>query len=122
MYHSSHLLKMGHFRPFFLYLRLFNSTDSKQMFNKFCRWLDSNRGPLILEATALPTEPQPLPPVKVKMSVYCFEGKRDPAWSMSDKKLNTFWQKHFFKFLPKKGVQMRPKTVKFGANLSVNFR
>ena len=29
--------------------------------NKFCRWLDSNRGPLVLEATALPTEPQPLP-------------------------------------------------------------
>ena len=31
------------------------------MFNKFCRWLDSNRGPLVLEARALPTEPQPLP-------------------------------------------------------------
>ena len=31
------------------------------MFNKFCRWLDSNRGPLVLEATAQPTEPQPLP-------------------------------------------------------------
>ena len=28
---------------------------------KFRRWLDSNRGPLVLEATALPTEPQPLP-------------------------------------------------------------
>ena len=28
---------------------------------KFCRWLDSNSGPLVLEATALPTEPQPLP-------------------------------------------------------------
>ena len=28
------------------------------MFNiNFCRWLDSNRGPLVLEATALPTEP-----------------------------------------------------------------
>ena len=25
-----------------------------------CRWLDSNRGPLVSEATALPTEPQPL--------------------------------------------------------------
>ena len=31
------------------------------MFNKFCRWLDSNRGPLVSEATAQPTEPQPLP-------------------------------------------------------------
>ena len=28
---------------------------------KFCRWLDSNRGPLVSEPTALPTEPQPLP-------------------------------------------------------------
>ena len=27
----------------------------------FCWWLHSNRGPLELEATALPTEPQPLP-------------------------------------------------------------
>ena len=27
----------------------------------FCRRLDSNRGPLGLEVTALPTEPQPLP-------------------------------------------------------------
>ena len=27
---------------------------------KVCRWLDSNRGPLVSEATALPTEPQPL--------------------------------------------------------------
>ena len=34
------------------------------MFNiniNFCQWLDSNHGPLVLEATALPTEPQPLP-------------------------------------------------------------
>ena len=34
------------------------------MFNinkNFCRWLDSNRGPLASEATTLPTEPQPLP-------------------------------------------------------------
>ena len=28
---------------------------------KFCRWLESNRGPLVSKATALPTEPQPLP-------------------------------------------------------------
>ena len=32
------------------------------MFNiNFCLWLDSNYGPLESEATALPTEPQPLP-------------------------------------------------------------
>ena len=27
----------------------------------FCWWLDSNRGPLVSEASVLPTEPQPLP-------------------------------------------------------------
>ena len=32
------------------------STNSKS-----CRWLVSNRGPLVLEAAALPTETQPLP-------------------------------------------------------------
>ena len=32
------------------------------MFNiKICGWLDSNRGPLVSQATALPTELQPLP-------------------------------------------------------------
>ena len=31
------------------------------MFNKSCRWLDSNPGPLVSEATALPTASQPLP-------------------------------------------------------------
>ena len=39
---------------FFLYFHLFNTVDSLQMFNKFCQRLDSNRGPLVLEATALP--------------------------------------------------------------------
>ena len=29
--------KNGPFRPLFLYFRLFNTVDSKQMFNKFCR-------------------------------------------------------------------------------------
>ena len=52
---------MGHSRPLFIYFRLFNTVDNKQMLNKFCQWLESNRGPLVLKATALPTEPQPLP-------------------------------------------------------------
>ena len=40
------------------------TVDGKQMFNIniiFYRWLVSNRGPWVLEATALTTEPQPLP-------------------------------------------------------------
>ena len=51
-------LKMGHSRPLILYFRLFNTqlTITKCSII-FCRWLDSNRGPLVSEATALPTEP-----------------------------------------------------------------
>ena len=51
-------LKMGHYRPLFLYFHLFDTVDSKQMFDiNFCPWLDSNRGPLVSEATSLQTEP-----------------------------------------------------------------
>ena len=66
----SHLCGLFFFKknwPFpasFFFISSFQYTvDSKQMFNinKFCQWLDSNRGPLVSEATALPTEPQPLP-------------------------------------------------------------
>ena len=49
---------MGHSRPLLLYFRLFNT---QLTVNKcsiiFCQWLDWNRGPLVSEATALPTEP-----------------------------------------------------------------
>ena len=49
---------------FSLFLSFQYTVDSKQMFNiniNFCRWLDSNRRPLVSDATALPTEPQPQP-------------------------------------------------------------
>ena len=39
------------------------------MYINFCQTLDSNRGPLVLEATALPTEPQPLPKIDFYFSV-----------------------------------------------------
>ena len=53
---------MGHSRPLFLLFSSFLQTvNMKYWFNKSCRWLDSNPGPLISEATALPTAPQPLP-------------------------------------------------------------
>ena len=84
---------MGHSRPLFSLFSFFQYTvDSKQMFNKFCRWLDSNRGPLVSKATALPTEPQPLPRcpkfyfargkqlffiLKVQLNLYCFCIKKD---------------------------------------------
>ena len=47
-----------------LFFSLFSSYQSswQYMFNIiFYQWLDLNCGPLELEATALPTEPQPLP-------------------------------------------------------------
>ena len=55
------LKKVGHPRPLFLYFRLFNTHLTVNIcFCNFCQWLDSNSGPLVSEATALPTEPQPL--------------------------------------------------------------
>ena len=45
-------------RAFCLYFCLLNTADSIQ---NICWWLYSNRGPLVSEATALSTVPQPLP-------------------------------------------------------------
>ena len=51
--------KNGPFRPLFCWFLSF----LKLTFSiNFCLWLDSNHGSLVLEATTLPTEPQPLPP------------------------------------------------------------
>ena len=44
---------------FFIFVFSIQSIVNKFQY-KFCRWLDLNRGPLVSEATALPTEPQPL--------------------------------------------------------------
>ena len=49
------------------------------MFNKSCRWLDSNLGPLVLEATALPTAPQPLPEVAKIIRLVLF-----PHWNVEN--------------------------------------
>ena len=48
---------MGHSGPLFLYFRLFVN----MIVIKSCRWLDSNCGLLVLEATALPSEPHHCP-------------------------------------------------------------
>ena len=63
---------MGHSGLFFFYFRLFDTlqlTVTKCSL-KICQCLDSNRGPLVSEATALPTEPQPLP---IGIIVYPFK-------------------------------------------------
>ena len=52
----------GHSRPLFVSLfSSFQQWTEKTLITKFRQWLDSNRGPLGLESTALPTKPQPLP-------------------------------------------------------------
>ena len=56
-------LKMAIPGLFFFYFRLFKTIQLtvNKCSVKMCRCLDTNRGPLVSEATALPTEPQPLP-------------------------------------------------------------
>ena len=58
---------MDRSRPLFPFFSSFQyiPVDSSQMFYKNCRCLDSNQGPLVLEAIVLPTEPQPLSIIKL---------------------------------------------------------
>ena len=52
----------GHSRSFFLLFSTFQQLTVLNMFHyKSLRWLESNCGPLVKDATAMPTEPQPLP-------------------------------------------------------------
>ena len=52
---------MGHSRPLFFFIRLFITDLIQLIINKIWWCLDSNRRSLVLEATALPTEQEPLP-------------------------------------------------------------
>ena len=60
-------LKNGHSRPLFFYFRLFNTQLTVNKCLNICQWQGSNHGPLVSEATTLPTEPQPLPMPSVKL-------------------------------------------------------
>ena len=53
--HFSFFLKMRLSWPLFLYFHLFQLTVN-MFYIKVCRWLDSNRRPLVSEVTALQTE------------------------------------------------------------------
>ena len=54
--------KNGSFLDFFVHISSFQNNDSPKMSNRnVYRWLDSNHGPLVLQATARSTAPQPLP-------------------------------------------------------------
>ena len=101
--------KMGHSWPLFLFSS-FQYSWQWTMFNiMFCRWLDSNLGPLELEVTALPTEPQPLPLltfnvgsklliIKVKTLIYYHENCVLLWWepsSSGDGRWLIFWRTWF---------------------------
>ena len=53
-------VKIGQYRPPFSLCASFQQIKANVLNIKFCRWQDLNHGSLVLEATALPTEPQPL--------------------------------------------------------------
>ena len=54
--------KNGSFLPSFFFIFVFSTQLTVNKCSiKVCRCLDSNRASLLSEATALPTEPQPLP-------------------------------------------------------------
>ena len=53
---------------------------------KFCQLLDSNQGPLVLEATALPTQPPSLPNLPSKM----FD-QQLPSWLPTKMMARSFW-------------------------------
>ena len=63
MHHFKHyLIKSWSSPASFSLFSSFLTVESKQMFDiNVCRRLDSNRGPLVIEATALLTKPQQLP-------------------------------------------------------------
>ena len=73
-----------------LFFSLFSSFQySWQSDIKVCLWLDSNRGPLASEATALPTEPQPLP-----LNIFCccliiLRRRRHFVWTL--KRYQSIW-------------------------------
>ena len=68
---------MSYYLPLFLYFRLFKaSVEINKCPINNCWLLDSNREPLVSGATALPTEPQPLPIYKKPSFSFAFERVR----------------------------------------------
>ena len=55
---------MGHSQNLSISIFVFSTVNRNQVLHiKFGQWLNSNCRPLVFEATALPTEPKPLPMV-----------------------------------------------------------
>ena len=69
------------------------------MFNiNFCRWLDLNRRPLELEATCLPTEPQPLPMGKYFLRAILVRRRISPIYWYQAKKQSRIGKSNSFSF------------------------
>ena len=87
------IIKLGHSRLLFSLFSSFQQLTVNMFIIKSCRWLNSNCGPLVSEATALPTEPQPLP---TAMKLFA-------AWSLIY---------YFFKFSPlKRKLKLKLRTL-----------
>ena len=71
--------KLGHSRPHFLIV-VFSIQLTVNVQKKFCWWLIWNRGPLELEATILPTEPQSLPKTMLLAKVKVDQMKATRLW------------------------------------------
>ena len=65
---------------FFIFIFSIQLTINKYLIFNFCRRLDSNRGPVVLEATGLPTEPRPLPAIaSVTVKKFFVNWRQDSA-------------------------------------------
>ena len=84
-YGSYTFLKNGTFSDSFsLFLSIQYSLQKTKVQYKFGRWLDLNHGPLVSEATALLTDPQPLPRLLLlEKFVRCFAFKFTLNFSVS---------------------------------------
>ena len=83
---TSFFLKKWAIPGLFFFIFIFSIQLIVNAWIKFRRWLDSNHGPLVSEATALPTEPQPLPNIFVFTFVTAITGEKDS----SNDHFNTF--------------------------------
>ena len=81
------------------------------IYNNFCQWLDSNRRPLLSEATALPTQPQPLP---IEIKTYFKHKNIVPVWPDSFVAAASVTRKkspNVYKKLPKNDLAWKMKAI-----------
>ena len=77
--------------PGLFFIFVFSTQLLMNNFTKFRRWLDSNCGPLVSEATALPTEPQPLALMTSLISSSLIFFSKNPFLKLSEGlKMDTF--------------------------------